>query len=130
MERLTRKFETVRARMPLPVVEDNAKAKIGLIGFGSTHPAIQEARERLAVQGVETSYLRLRALPVNGDVLDFIDQYERVYVIEMNTDAQLQKVLQLETPILATRLRSLAFSDGMPLTARWITETILEQEEN
>ena len=130
MERLTRKFETIRAKMPTPIVEDNAKAKIGLIGFGSTHPAIQEARERLAAQGVETSYLRLRALPVNGDVLDFIDQYERVYVIEMNTDAQLQKILHLETPALAPRLRSLAFADGMPLTALWITEAILEKEDN
>ncbi len=130
MERLTRKFETIRAKMPPPIIEDHANAKIGLIGFGSTHPAIQEARERLAAQGVETSYLRLRALPVNVDMLDFIDQYERVYVIEMNTDAQLQKVLQLETPALAPRLRSLAFADGMPLTARWITEAILEKEDN
>ena len=38
---------------------------------------------------------------------DFIRGHERVYVIEMNTDGQMHKLLQLEVPDLATRLRSM-----------------------
>src|SRR6266581_1023887 len=34
MDRLNRKFETARTRVPKPVIESNPKAKIGLIGYG------------------------------------------------------------------------------------------------
>lgn len=128
MERLHRKFETIRARMPAPVIEGEPGAEIGIIGFGSADPAIVEARDRMAAAGVQTRYCRLRALPVHADVRAFIEQCERVYVIEMNTDAQMQKILQLEVPQIAARVRSLAYSDGLPLTARGITESLLTAE--
>jgi len=50
-------------------------------------------------------------------------------VIEMNTDGQMHKLLQLEAPELATRLRSLARNNGLPLSARWIAESLQAAEE-
>ncbi|NJN55793.1 MAG: hypothetical protein HC804_14240 [Anaerolineae bacterium] len=99
-------------------------AEIGIIAFGTTRFAIEEARDRLAADGVKTSFMRLRALPVNDAVRDFVARYKRVYVIEMNRDGQMHAILQTEVPELATRLVSLAFLDGMPLTARWVVEAI------
>jgi 2-oxoglutarate ferredoxin oxidoreductase subunit alpha len=72
--------------------------------------------------------MRLRALPINKEVRDFVENHERIYVIEMNRDGQLHAILQTEMPDLATKLVSVAYLDGMPLTARWIVEAIEEKE--
>jgi hypothetical protein len=52
-----------------------------------------------------------------------------VYVVEMTTDAQLQELLILQAPEYALRLRRCNLNNGLPLTARWITEQILQQEK-
>ncbi len=129
MARLVRKFETARTLVPGPVVDDMAGATAGIIAYGTTAPAIEEARDRLAAAGIPTSFLRLRALPINDEVAAFIDRYERVYVIEMNRDGQMHTLLRSELPGLATRLESLALLDGMPLTARWVVEAITAAEQ-
>jgi len=125
LKRLARKFETARNLVPKPVVDEVEEATIAIISLGSNDPAVQEARQRLAVAGVETSYLRLRALPVSQSVCDFIANYDKVYVVENNFDGQLHKILLTEAPALATRLISVSKCDGMALSARFITESIL-----
>ena len=50
--------------MPQPIVENDPKAKIGIIAFGSSHWAVEESRDQLREEsGIHTSYLRLRAYP-------------------------------------------------------------------
>ncbi|MCA9969554.1 MAG: 2-oxoacid:acceptor oxidoreductase subunit alpha [Anaerolineales bacterium] len=129
MARLARKFETARQLVPEPVVAETAGAEVGILAFGTTRYAIDEARDRLAANGMATSFMRLRALPINDAVRDFVARHDRVYVIEMNRDGQLHKILQTEMPELAPKLTSLAYLDGMPLTARWIVEAIEEREQ-
>jgi 2-oxoglutarate ferredoxin oxidoreductase subunit alpha len=128
MDRLARKFETARKLVPVPVQEAIEDAEIGIIGFGSTHPAIEEARAQLAAQGVKTSYLRLRALPMNDEVSLFLTAHKRVYVIELNSDAQLAQLVRLHSPKDATKVRAANHNDGLPLTAHWIVEEIAYQE--
>jgi len=98
------------------------------VGFGSTDPAIIEARDRLSAIGIESSYLRVRALPTSLTVLDFIASHDRIYVIEMNIEGQLHKLIQIQSPELATRVYSLAHCDGLPLTASWIVNQITDKE--
>ena len=129
MLRLARKFDTARDLVPGPVVEDVAGAEIGLIAYGTTEPAIREARDRLTAAGIPTSLLRLRALPINGEVAAFVARHERTYVIELNRDGQLHTILSAELPALATRLTPLAHLDGMPLTARWVVDALMAQEQ-
>ena len=129
MERLARKFETARTLVPGPVLDEVAGAEIGILSFGTTRAAIDEARDRLAADGLATRFMRLRALPINDDVREFIARHETVYVIEMNRDGQMRTILAAELPDLATRLESLAHLDGMPMTARWIVEAITAAEE-
>jgi len=124
MLRLRRKFDTARQLVPGPVVDQTEEADFGIIAFGTTQYAIDEARDRLAATGVQTSFMRLRALPINEEVREFIASHERVYVVELNRDGQLHKILQTETPEHAARLVSLAHLDGLPLTARWVVEAI------
>jgi len=128
MDRLARKFETARKLMPRPVIELTEGAEVGIIGFGSTDPAIQEARALLAARGIPTSYLRLRALPMNEDVTMFLAGHQRIYVVEMNSDAQMCQLVRLHSPKDATKVRPANHSDGLPLTADWVYQEILYQE--
>ena len=128
MERLGRKFETARKLVPAPIEDRVEGAEIGIIAFGSTNPAIIEARHRLAAKGVKTSYLRLRALPLSEAVESFVRAHERVYVVEMNTDAQMTQLVRLDTPELAGKVFALNHNDGLPLTARWIVEALEKME--
>jgi len=132
MARLTRKFETARTLLPAPVLQTMPGADVGLIAFGSTDPAIQETRTRLSAAGTPTAYLRLRALPLRPEVRDFVAAHRVVYVVEMNTDSQMHQLVQLHVPDLAPRVRRANKSDGLPLTADWITDFLtsaLEKEK-
>jgi 2-oxoglutarate ferredoxin oxidoreductase subunit alpha len=130
MDRLSRKFETARTHVPAPVVQSNPKAKIGLIGYGTSHFATEESRDQLLEETkVETSYFRLRAYPFTPELARFIDAHERVYVIEQNRDAQLLQLMKLEmTPDHQKKLRSVLHYNGLPIDARSITDDVLAQE--
>ncbi len=129
LDRLARKFDTARTIVPKPIETTQADAKIGLISYGSNDPAVVEAMDRLSEQNVNSGYLRVRALPFTAEVEAFIHKYERIYVIENNYNGQMAQLLRMDYPALATRIVSLANCDGLPLTARWITESVLEQEQ-
>jgi 2-oxoglutarate ferredoxin oxidoreductase subunit alpha len=128
MNRLWRKLETARNFLPPPLVERQQGARIGLIGYGTTDPAIQEARSRMADLGVASDYLRVRGVPFHQDVAGFVRSHERVFVIEMNTDGQMRQLLQLEVPDCASQIESRAYNSGLPLSARWIVDAILGRE--
>lgn len=127
LDRLHRKFETARDMVPPPVIHEQEEASIGIISLGSNDAAVQEARARLVVAGQPTSYLRLRALPINDRVRGFIDSYEMIFVVEANYDGQLYKILTTEEPGQATKLHSIAKCNGLPLSARFIVEQIQHQ---
>jgi 2-oxoglutarate ferredoxin oxidoreductase subunit alpha len=131
MERLWRKLETVRDYMPEPIIDQGRKpAKVGIIAYGSTDPAVQEARHRLSEQGLKTDYMRLRSIPFTSETEAFVREHERIYVIEMNHDGQMRQLLQLEYPEHAAKLQSLTHNNGIPLTAKWITEAVLGEEQD
>ena len=127
LERLERKFNTARTLVPAPEVLATAEGKVGLISIGSNHEAVLEARDRLAAQGVETGYMRLLALPISEAVAEFIDAHEVVYIVESNFDGQLATILRAELPERAAKIHAAAKCDGLPISARWITETILSE---
>ncbi len=128
MERLRSKFETARGMLPKPVIHTRSGAEIGVIAFGSTDPAVCEALDHLNDDGLAVDYLRLRALPVDEEVREFIRNHQRVYVVEMNHDGQLHQIISLEVPDRAIHLKSLTKNDGLPLSADWIRGAILDQE--
>jgi len=130
MDRLNRKFATARTHVPKPVVDQNAKATIGFIAYGTSEYATQESRDQLRDETkVETSYFRLRAYPFTPELEQFIDAHERIYVIEQNRDAQLLQLMKLEvTPDRQKKLRSVLHYNGLPIDARSITDDVLAQE--
>ncbi len=130
MERLNRKFETARSFVPRPEIFKGEKAKIGIIAYGTSHWGIIESRDQLRGEyAIETDYLRLRAYPFTREVHDFIEQHDRIYVVEQNRDAQMLSLLKLDLkPELITRLRSISHLDGLPLDARSVTDELSTME--
>jgi 2-oxoglutarate ferredoxin oxidoreductase subunit alpha len=130
LDRLARKFETAKTLVPRPVVEIEPGAKVGIIAFGSSHWAIEEARDQLReAHGLKTSYLRLRAYPFTAEVDDFIRRHDRVYIVEQNRDAQMQSLLLMDGEAeFAPRLRKVLHYSGLPIDAKSVTDGILEQE--
>ncbi len=130
MERLNRKFETARSFVPRPEILKGANAKIGIIAYGTSHWGVIESRDQLRTEyGIETDYLRLRAYPFTREVHEFIEQHDRVYVVEQNRDAQMLSLLKLDLkPELTTRLRSISHLDGLPLDARSVTDELSTME--
>lgn len=130
VDRLARKFETARQFVPKPVVDRDREAQIGIIGYGSSHWAITESRDQLSEEtSVTTSYLRLRAYPFTEEVTKFIDDHDRIYIVEQNRDAQLAMLLRMElSPERCGKLRSVLHYNGLPIDARSVTDDILAQE--
>jgi 2-oxoglutarate/2-oxoacid ferredoxin oxidoreductase subunit alpha len=130
MERLARKFETARQYVPKPIVQDAAGAEVGIIGFGSSHWAIEESRDQLAREfGIKTGYLRLRAYPFTEELSSFLDRYDRIYVVEQNRDAQMLTLMRIDiTDDHHAKVRSVLHYSGLPIDARSVTDDILHQE--
>jgi 2-oxoglutarate/2-oxoacid ferredoxin oxidoreductase subunit alpha len=116
--------------VPKPEIVSVVDAKVGFIGFGTSHWAIEESRDQLNEEtDLKTSYFRLRAYPFTDDLVEFIDAHDRVYVVEQNRDAQLLQLMKLElTPERQTKLRSVLHYNGLPIDARSITDDVLSQE--
>ena len=128
LARLVKKHDHARTMVPGPVVELVEGAEVGIIAYGASDPAVHEARHRLAAAGVPSSYLRLRALPLESRLVEFIRQHRRLYVVENNLDGQMHGLIQLHAPADAARLVSIAKCDGLPLTAGWIRTAVLQHE--
>ena len=130
MDRLQRKFETARQYVPRPEVQHADGADIGIIGYGTSHWAIEESRHQLVREfGVQTGYLRLRAYPFTNELEAFLERYQRIYVVEQNRDAQMLSLMRLEcAPEHLKRLRSVLHYSGLPIDARSVSDAIEAQE--
>jgi 2-oxoglutarate ferredoxin oxidoreductase subunit alpha len=125
MQRLLRKFETAKELVPLPVRRDAAKAtRYGVIYFGSTAPAMDEAVGILEESGHALDLLRVRAFPFHQKVVDFVGDHDFVFVIEQNRDGQLRMLLTNECNLDPVRLVPVLHYDGTPITARFIAGAI------
>jgi 2-oxoglutarate ferredoxin oxidoreductase subunit alpha len=125
MQRLQRKFEMAKSLLPQPVLHAaKAKAAHGAIYFGSTAPAMAEARVMLDEQGLHLDTLRVRAYPFADSVREFVATHDSVFVVEQNRDAQLRTLLIEQFDLDPARLIPVLHYDGTPITARFISTAI------
>jgi 2-oxoglutarate ferredoxin oxidoreductase subunit alpha len=128
MQRLLRKFDTAKKYVPQPVERRGKEvSRIGVIYYGSTAPAMYEATAALEARGLHIDTLRIRAFPFPESVPDFIARHEQIFVVEQNRDGQLKTLIVNECAIDPARLVSVLHYDGTPITARFITQAILER---
>ena len=125
MQRLLRKFETAKRYVPGPIVQRAARTtRTGVIHYGSTAAAMDEALALLRDRGIDVDVLRVRAFPFSSDIVDFIAGHDRVFVVEQNRDAQLRTLVIAENAIDPQKLVPVLHYDGTPITARFIAKSI------
>lgn len=128
MQRLLRKFETAKDLVPHPSQENAGKpTKYGVIYYGSTSPAMDEAIRTIEASGHFVDRLRVRAFPFHSSVASFITDHDFVFVVEQNRDAQLRTLIVNECGIDPVRLVPILHYDGTPITADFVANAISEQ---
>jgi 2-oxoglutarate ferredoxin oxidoreductase subunit alpha len=127
VDRLLVKWETARTIVPKPVIRYSQSNKAGIITIGSGDGACEEAMGRLAKQDVNLNYCRIKAFPFSDEVSDFIKQHDVVYVVEQNRDAQLRTILINDIEADQTKLVPLLHYNGMPITAGFVVDGVLEE---
>jgi 2-oxoglutarate ferredoxin oxidoreductase subunit alpha len=125
MQRLIRKFETAKDLVPRPLQANASKpTKYGVIYYGSTSPAMDEAIHLIETRGHALNRLRVRAFPFHSSVTSFVAGHDFVFVVEQNRDAQLRSLIVNECGIDPIRLVPILHYDGTPITARFIAHAI------
>ena len=128
MTRLLRKFDTAKTLVPHPIRRDAAQpTKLGILYYGSTSPAMDEALHLLAKDGVHLNAMRLRAFPFHQDVNAFCAAHDRVFVVEQNRDGQVRTLLMSECGIDPAKLVAVLHYDGTPITAKFIADAVAEE---
>ncbi len=120
VDRVARKIQNAANAVPAPIVKKTPGAKIGLLTIGGCHAACVEAMDSLAKDGIHLDYMRVRGFPFGDEVRKFLDEHETVFVVEQNRDAQLRSLLMLDTGTPLTKLESVRYYAGFPMSAHHV----------
>jgi 2-oxoglutarate ferredoxin oxidoreductase subunit alpha len=128
MQRLIRKFDTAKDLVPRPLIASAAKpTKYGVIYYGSTAPAMDEAIAMIEARGHTLDRMRVRAFPFHSSVNSFVAEHDFTFVVEQNRDGQMRSLVVNECGIDPVRLVPVLHYDGTPITARFIAKAIGDQ---
>jgi 2-oxoglutarate ferredoxin oxidoreductase subunit alpha len=145
VDRLARKWNTAKELVPQPEFYGSAgsppagggvaaasadgvvgAAKPGVIFFGTSTYSAEEAIELLKEENIELDAMRVRGFPFGKAFVDFVNSYERIFVIEQNRDAQFKSLMMIELGVDPAKLVSVLNYNGMPITADNILKQIKE----
>jgi len=127
MDRLIRKWNTAKDFVPEPqLYQKSNNCEVGILFFGTSTYSAEEAMDQINHNGVIVDAIRIKSFPFNNTVEQFINEHQKVFVIEQNRDAQMKSLLMIELQIDPNKLISVLNYDGMPITA----ENILKQVSN
>jgi 2-oxoglutarate/2-oxoacid ferredoxin oxidoreductase subunit alpha len=130
MDRLSKKWETIKTYVPKPVQYQNEnKSTQGMMFFGTSLHSALEAKEELEQEGIVLDAMRIRSFPFTQEVADFIESHEIVFVIEQNRDAQMRTLLINELNLDSKKLLKILNYDGMPITAENIRKQLTMNNE-
>ena len=120
--RLKKIENTANEYSPLEV-EGNLKAKILLLGFGSTYGSLKTATLKCQEDGIEIACLNLRYLnPFPNELTDVLRKYDTVLVAELNTG---QLVHEIRAKYLIDA-KSITQCNGQPFAISFLVNKIKE----
>ncbi len=125
MQKRYRKLETAAEELPAPTRYGDDDALIGIIGWGSTEGAIQEAVDHARRNGYKVASLHPRVLSPLPDqtIRTFIGSVRKVIVAECNYSGQFANLLGAKYGLQAIRVNKFG---GIPFTAADIFQAIEE----
>lgn len=123
VDRLARKWDTAKKYVPAPLI-DGTNKKLGVICYGVTQPAIEEARDILKSEGIDWDILRIRAIPFTPEIENFVINHEKIFVLDLNRDAQMHQLIKMDMPQHWNKLTSIKHYDGTPVTADFVAQQI------
>ncbi|MGR8950648.1 MAG: 2-oxoacid:acceptor oxidoreductase subunit alpha, partial [Gammaproteobacteria bacterium] len=129
MDKRQQKLRSVIKDLPAATRHGNLEAPIGIIGIGMAYGVILEAVELLADQGIDTQFFQPRVIyPLLDETIEFIDQCDSVYVVDLNGGQQLLKLLVREGAD-STKLRGISHYDGTPIRPDGVVDFIANELE-
>ncbi|WP_367391618.1 2-oxoacid:acceptor oxidoreductase subunit alpha [Lewinella sp. LCG006] len=127
VDRLLKKWDTAKRYVPAAeFYQEGKQSDAGMIFFGTTTYAALETMDQLIEDGMPIDAMRLKAFPFGPEVEQFIEEHEKIFVIEQNRDGQMRKLLINELETHPRKLVPVLNYDGMPITAAKIREFVVE----
>jgi len=124
INRLHEKIMKAKGLIPSPEIFDDGQSKEGLISYGSSHMPTEESVKKFRNLGFKFGYMRIRGIPFNQEVEEFLEHHEKIFVVENNRDGQLKQILSVEFPHHAHKLIQISKCDGLSLSTEWIMNKI------
>ncbi len=124
MDRLVKKWETAANIVPAPDIVKGAQPRpYGIIYYGTSAVPMDEALDLLADDGIQLDRMRIRAVPFNAAVYEFIASHDLCFIVEQNRDAQMRTLLVNEGDLDPAKLVPVRYYGGFSISA----DTIYEQ---
>lgn len=129
MEKRMRKLDTFQkeASYPATSIVGDAGARIGVITWGSTVSAVDEADSRMPALSTKRMAIKVLWPFPAKEVKDFMDSVDKVYVVENNYSGQLAGLIKKEIGG-HDKIRTITKYDGNPFRPTEILERL--QEDN
>lgn len=129
VDRLITKFNTAKELVPKPEFYQSENAsENGVIFFGTSTYAAEEAIELLKDEQIPLDAMRVRSFPFGKEFEDFVNSHEKIFVIEQNRDAQFKSLMMIELGVNPEKLVSILNYDGTPITAEFIYREIKQYD--
>ena len=126
LTRIAKKFNKSSRYLPRSIKRGSKNnTELGIIYFGSTSPAVDEAVDVLKDKGFSFDRLRIRSFPFDRKLERFIDDHKYVFILEQNRDAQMRTMIATELEKDFNKLQSILNFDGNPVTADFIVEEFI-----
>ncbi|ANB61242.1 2-oxoacid:acceptor oxidoreductase subunit alpha [Anoxybacteroides amylolyticum] len=115
MDKRLRKLKHLKFNMPVHKQVKHEEADVLLVGFNSTRGAIEEAMERLELDGLKVNHAHIRLVhPFPAEeMLPLVQTAKKVIVIEQNATGQLASLLKMNVGH-AHKIVSILKYDGNP----------------
>lgn len=126
MDRLLKKWETLRSLMPESDIQNN-DSNFGIMYYGTSATPMNEVLSVLQDEGIELNTLRIRSFPTGNEVLEFINSHDLVFLVEQNRDAQMKTLLINDLEIPAEKINSILYYGGMSISVDYIIDRILRE---
>jgi len=101
MDKRMRKMDFIAKELPDPELEGPADAPLTLVGWGSTHAVLTEAREALQKEGIAVNVFAPRYLcPFKAEAAKkLLERAKMTLAVEANYTGQIAKLIRMETGV-------------------------------